>query len=146
MKRSGSKRYLFAMTVISLLLALAMPATSFGKDRGRNGRGRDNRRWKCGKFVNCHDARDGRWDGRGPRRNRLDSLARWRRARLRNRNRNFNNRLIFRNLQNRDRDFDRNDFWRTRQRRFGPDRDFNRDDPWRNRERISRRGLFVRRW
>ena len=23
--------------------------------------------WKCGKFVNCHDARNGRWDGRGPR-------------------------------------------------------------------------------
>jgi len=41
-------------------------------DRG-NARGRqwDNRGavqdWKCGKFVNCHDARNGRWDGRGPK-------------------------------------------------------------------------------
>jgi len=31
-----------------------------------NGRGR-NQNWKCGVFVNCHDARDGRLDGRGPR-------------------------------------------------------------------------------
>lgn len=33
--------------------------------RGSRGRSHD---WKCGVFVNCHDARDGRWDGRGPRR------------------------------------------------------------------------------
>lgn len=31
-------------------------------DRGRN------QNWKCGVFVNCPDARDGRLDGRGPRR------------------------------------------------------------------------------
>ena len=57
-------------------------ATAFGQGRGRgNGRGnaafadRDyrydrgrNQNWKCGKFVNCHDARDGRLDGPGPRR------------------------------------------------------------------------------
>lgn len=129
MKRSGSKRNLFAMAVIALLLTLAMPATSFGKDRGRHGRGRDNRRWKCGKFVNCHDARDGRWDSRGRRQGqfgRFDDLARFRRARLRDRN--FNNEWFFRNRNN-------------------LDRDFARDDSWRNRERrISRRNLFVRRW
>ena len=34
--------------------------------RGNRGRSQD---WKCGVFVNCHDARDGRWDGRGPNRN-----------------------------------------------------------------------------
>jgi hypothetical protein len=36
-------------------------------DRGRR---RTNWKWgnKCDKFVNCHDARDGRWDNRGPRR------------------------------------------------------------------------------
>jgi hypothetical protein len=28
-----------------------------------------NENWKCGKFVNCHDARNGRLDGRGPTRN-----------------------------------------------------------------------------
>ncbi len=36
----------------------------FDDDRGR---GR-NQNWKCGKFVNCHDARAGRIDGRGPNR------------------------------------------------------------------------------
>lgn len=34
----------------------------------RGNRGRNHNWKKCGKFVNCHDARDGRWDGRGPRR------------------------------------------------------------------------------
>jgi hypothetical protein len=45
---------------------------------------RDHRRdddWrrekKCGKFVNCHDARDGRWDGRGPDRRRFSHRS-WR--------------------------------------------------------------------
>ncbi|MCA1643647.1 MAG: hypothetical protein LC785_17275, partial [Acidobacteria bacterium] len=37
-----------------------------GKGRNKSGRWGD----KCDKFVNCHDARDGRVDGRGPRRNR----------------------------------------------------------------------------
>ena len=36
-----------------------------GRDyRGSNWR---NQNGKCSKFVNCHDARDGRVDGRGPR-------------------------------------------------------------------------------
>jgi len=46
----------------------------FNNGRGRNGdfdnRGR-NQNWKCGVFVNCHDARDGRVDGRGPNRTRI---------------------------------------------------------------------------
>ena len=33
-------------------------------DRGRRGRGLDK---KDEKFINGHDARDGRWDGRGPK-------------------------------------------------------------------------------
>ena len=41
---------------------------------------------KCGKFVNCHDARDGRIDGRGPRGSRVGNVI-WR-NRLRNRNAN----------------------------------------------------------
>ena len=36
-----------------------------------NGRGH-NQDWKCSVFVNCHDARDGRLDGRGPRVSRLN--------------------------------------------------------------------------
>jgi len=53
-----------------------------------DGRGRDQS-WKCNVFVNCHDARDGRWDGRGPRfsSNRNGSFVP-RRVRARNRFRN----------------------------------------------------------
>ena len=76
--------------VMGLLLVVAAPSTSFGQGRGHgrhNGRDRDwNSGWlrnrKCGKFVNCHDARDGRWDGRGPRGDRVGNVF-WR-----NRNRN----------------------------------------------------------
>ena len=32
-----------------------------------------NQNWKCGKFVNCHDARDGRVDGRGRRVNAFNN-------------------------------------------------------------------------
>src|SRR5215467_101383 len=49
-----------------LVLLLALPTISFAQGRG-NGRGAGpNLDKKCAKFVNCHDARDGRWDGRGP--------------------------------------------------------------------------------
>ncbi len=47
-----------------LLLVFAVGAPSaLAQGRGR-GRGQDK---KAGKFKNGHDARDGRWDGRGPR-------------------------------------------------------------------------------
>lgn len=115
MKRSGGKRNLFAMTVIALLLAVAMPATSFGKDHDRHGRGRDNRRWKCGKFVNCHDARAGRRDGRGPRADRVGDIVL--RNRVRQRNRRFDdNDLVWRNRRNREA---RNNFLGYRGRRVG---------------------------
>lgn len=48
--------------LLGLILVVAMPTFSFAQGRGR-GRGRDK---KIEKFVNGHDARDGRWDGRGP--------------------------------------------------------------------------------
>lgn len=74
--------------LLRLLLCVAIvgvvSATAFAQGRGRGvgrGRGGDvfsdrdfrgsrgrSQNWKCGKFVNCHDARDGRRDGRGPRR------------------------------------------------------------------------------
>jgi hypothetical protein len=47
---------------------MALPIISFAQGQG-NGRGRgpgSNLDKKCAKFVNCHDARDGRLDGRGP--------------------------------------------------------------------------------
>jgi hypothetical protein len=57
------------LTLIALSLFSIMAVSSDVSAQGR-GRGRYNRGWdrKCEKFVNCHDARDGRWDRRGPRR------------------------------------------------------------------------------
>ncbi|HXI23957.1 MAG TPA: hypothetical protein VNG71_08770 [Pyrinomonadaceae bacterium] len=55
-----------AMLLFALLFVAALPVTSFAQGRGRgNGAGSKIDK-KCAKFVNCHDARDGRWDGRGP--------------------------------------------------------------------------------
>ena len=97
---------LFGILVLSLLMVVSVATDAMGQGRGR----RTSRRFdkKCSKFVNCHDARDGRWDGRGPNR----------RSRFAN---------AFRRRRNRDRDFD-NIRWRRRHR----DRDFN-DDRWRRR-------------
>lgn len=66
MKLLFSRRLMGAAALV-LMLVLTMSADALGQGRGRGrGEGLGN---KCGKFVNCHDARDGRWDGRGPRRN-----------------------------------------------------------------------------
>ena len=51
-----------SLVLASLFLLAALPATSLAQGRSR-GRGQDK---KLDKFVNGHDARDGRWDGRGP--------------------------------------------------------------------------------
>ena len=110
----------FLMTIFfGLVLLLALPAVSMAQGRGRGrGRGPD---WdkKCAKFVNCHDARDGRWDGRGPNRGtRISDLYRTRRYR-----RTIDNDIIYgrtrtrRIDRDRDGDFDRNDIRLERQRR-----------------------------
>lgn len=91
-----------------LILLLAVPAVSLAQGRGYGrgrGRGPDLDK-KCGKFVNCHDARDGRWDGRGPRSrgSRVGNIYR--------RNRRVND-IFFPRTRRVDRDgdgdFDRND-------------------------------------
>lgn len=83
MKVKQKKQNLIAIVVLGLMFMIAMPVTALGdrRDRGRRGQNnewsRDNRRQrKCGKFVNCHDARAGRRDGRGPNRVRVSN--RWR--------------------------------------------------------------------
>jgi hypothetical protein len=52
--------------LVILLLACILFAATEGFAQGRgHGRGQVK---KAAKFINGHDARDGRWDGRGPRR------------------------------------------------------------------------------
>ena len=66
---------LLTLTLLTVV-AIAPDASAQGRGRG-HGRGNGRDGWslgnsglgkKCEKFVNCHDARDGRWDNRGPRR------------------------------------------------------------------------------
>jgi len=52
---------LLLSVAFSMALALAVPVRGFSQGRGH---GQDK---KAQKFINGHDARDGRWDGRGPR-------------------------------------------------------------------------------
>jgi hypothetical protein len=69
----GLKRrvHLFGIAILALMFALTLPLTAFAQGHGHGrGRGPDLGK-KCGKFVNCHDARDGRWDGRGPKQDGL---------------------------------------------------------------------------
>lgn len=87
------------LVVASLFLLAALPAVSLAQGRGR---GQEK---KLDRFVNGHDARDGRWDGRGPgysRRSLIGNEMRQRRAnRLRNRNFELNNRFNNRRLSRR---------------------------------------------
>ena len=57
---------LFGIVVLGLLTMLSVSPGVMGQGRGRRVSHLDR---KCDKFVNCHDARDGRVDGRGPNRN-----------------------------------------------------------------------------
>ena len=119
-----------------LILVLVVPAVSLAQGRGYGrgrGRGPDLDK-KCGKFVNCHDARDGRWDGRGPRSRgiRVGDIFRNRRHRRVIRD----NDIFFPRVdRDGDGDFDRND------RRIGrrqvrierlQRRDVRRNGRWRN--------------
>ena len=77
MKLSTSKT-LLGILVVGFLITIAS-SDAMGQGRGRRVSHLDK---KCGKFVNCHDARDGRIDGRGPRRDSDLTIDRiWRRHR-----------------------------------------------------------------
>lgn len=84
MKLLTSKSLLGILT-LGIVIAFAS-SDAMAQGRGRRASHLDK---KCAKFVNCHDARDGRWDGRGP-----------------NRRAGFTN-IFRRNRRHRDRDFDR---------------------------------------
>jgi hypothetical protein len=104
MKLWTSKK-LLGITVVGLVILFGASSDAMGQGRGRRVSHFDK---KCEKFVNCHDARDGRWDGRGP-----------------NRRSGFTN-IFRRNRRQRDRDFDRSS-----RRRFR-DRDWQHNR-WRSR-------------
>jgi len=50
------------------LALLVLTGASYDARAQGRGRGESNEDKKCSKFVNCHDASEGRLDGRGPRR------------------------------------------------------------------------------
>jgi hypothetical protein len=149
MKLSRSSN-VFGIALMALLIVMSASFDAMGQGRGRRVSRSDK---KCEKFVNCHDARDGRWDGRGPnrdigfrdrfyrrnRRNRdgdFDSINRRRRDRDRDSdtinqrrgNRDRDSDTINQRRRNRDRDSDT-----INQRRGNRDRDFDRDRVWRRR-------------
>jgi len=93
-------RFALLTAVLAIIVNLALSAVTFAHDKHWRGRFHDK---KAGKFINGHDARDGRWDGRGPR------------FRLRSR-RDRDERFIFRDRRDRDewRDRWRDDGWHRR--------------------------------
>jgi hypothetical protein len=111
MKVSISRNVVGA-ALLALLMMLSVSSEVLGQGRGRRVSRLDR---KCAKFVNCHDARDGRWDGRGP-----------------NRRVGFGDRIFRRNRRDRDRDRDGDRMTRRRRNR-DRDRDFDRDPFWRGR-------------
>jgi hypothetical protein len=102
--KPSSTRKLFGILVLGLLMILGMSSDAMAQGRGRRVSQMDR---KCEKFVNCHDARDGRWDGRGPaRRTGVTGLIFRRNRRTRDID------VIGRRGRHRDRDYDRNRRWR----------------------------------
>jgi hypothetical protein len=72
-------RFALLITTLAVVVNLALSIETFAQRRGRfNDK-------KAGKFINGHDARDGRWDGRGPRARFGDRRGRDRRFRFRDR-------------------------------------------------------------
>jgi len=57
-------RFGLVATTLAIIVNLALSGVTFAHDKRWRGRVHDK---KAGKFINGHDARDGRWDGRGPR-------------------------------------------------------------------------------
>lgn len=100
-------RFALLITTLAVVVNLALSGETYAKQR----RGRFNDK-KTGKFINGHDARDGRWDGRGPRARFGDRRGRDGRFRFRDR-------------------WDRDD-WRDRRR----------DDDWRRRRMPRGRRWF----
>lgn len=135
MKKIRSHRFILMLATVLVIFAVPMLTAAQGRGRGL-GRGH-NRNWKCSIFVNCHDARDGRLDGRGPRANRIGFrngifVNRGRRVRAR-RFRSFDNDIRFRGTRGNS-DFGRDRFMRRDEVRPS-DRVFRNQDIFRARGR-----------
>ena len=126
MKLKASRNF-FMIAALAVLVVVGASFEARGQGRSRSARGLDK---KCAKFVNCHDASEGRLDGRGPRRGNDVDTWDWRRSRR--------NRDIDRDgsRRRRGRDIDRDG---TRRRRG------ERDGTWRRRGEIDRDGTWRRR-
>ncbi|HKQ80451.1 MAG TPA: hypothetical protein VJ810_42545 [Blastocatellia bacterium] len=123
------KKLRFALLAFALALVanLAVSEVAFAKQRRGDGHFRDK---KAEKFINGHDARDGRWDGRGPRfRDRRDRDERFRFRDRRDRDELFRDR--------RERAEFRRDQWRRAEMRRAE---------WRRNELLRRRNLPRRRF
>ncbi len=107
-----------------LAFLVLMGALNEARAQGR-GQRESNRDKKCAKFVNCHDASEGRLDGRGPRRGTDSDNWRSRRFRHDRDSDEFSDHQRYRR-RHRDRNFDRNDYWRHRNRNLDRDRTWSR--------------------
>lgn len=104
-----TSKSLLGIVVVGLVMIFAS-SDAMGQGRGRRVSRSDK---KCAKFVNCHDARDGRVDGRGPNRGDDGVLSIFRRNR-RNRDRDRDLDNISRRRRIRDREWDDDRRWRRR--------------------------------
>lgn len=111
--------------MVGALAFLVLMSSSYEARAQGRGRGESNEDKKCAKFVNCHDASDGRLDGRGPRRG--SDNDNWSSRRFR-----------------RDRDFDSIGD-RQRHRRHHRDRRSDRNGYWQHRRDMGRRETWSRR-
>ena len=98
-----TSKNLFGILIVGLVILFGASAEAMGQGRGRRVSQLDR---KCEKFVNCHDARDGRWDGRGPTR-RTGYTNIFRRHR---RDRDWDDNT--RRGRHRNHDFSHNRYWR----------------------------------
>ena len=138
MKLKASSNF-FVIAALAVLVVISASFEARGQGRSRRATGMDK---KCAKFVNCHDASEGRVDGRGPRRGTDVDNWDWRRS--------GRNRDLDRDGSRRHRDRDRDGTWR---RRGEVDRDgiwrrrgeIDRDGTWRRRGEIDRDGTWRRR-
>lgn len=98
-----TSKNLFGILIVGLVILFGASSDAMSQGRGRRVSHLDR---KCEKFVNCHDARDGRWDGRGPNR----STGYTNIFRRHRRDRDWDNNT--RRGRHRNRDFSHNRYWR----------------------------------